>query len=93
MDNRGDGARARQAGRRSQQENPRSRGVAGQVRRPDLPGQLELTHADGRHELITNADPAAELARLLTRGSRPTPIDIRTASLDDLFRSLAVTHA
>jgi ABC-2 type transport system ATP-binding protein len=57
----------------------------------DLPGHLELSYPDGRVESVTAADPAAELARRLVAGDRPSAIDIRSATLDDLFNSLAVT--
>jgi ABC-2 type transport system ATP-binding protein len=59
----------------------------------NLPGHLELSYADGRVEQITTVDPPADLARLLAQGIRPTSVDIRNASLDDLYHSLAVTHA
>ncbi|WP_027346134.1 ATP-binding cassette domain-containing protein [Hamadaea tsunoensis] len=58
----------------------------------DLPGHLDVTHADGRTEHVTAADPAAELARLLADGVRPASVDIRPATLDDLYHSLAVTR-
>jgi ABC-2 type transport system ATP-binding protein len=54
-----------------------------------LPGHLDLTHADGRTEQITSPDPTADLARLLADGARPTSVDIRPATLDDLYYSLA----
>jgi len=56
-----------------------------------LPGHLDVTHADGRAEQITVADPTAELARLLSGGARPTSVDIRPATLDDLYHTLAVS--
>ena len=58
-----------------------------------LPGHLDLMYASGRTEHIATPDPAAELARLLERGARPTSINIRTASLDDLYHSLESNHA
>jgi len=57
-----------------------------------LPGHLDVTHADGSVEQITTADPTAVLARLLADGVRPSAVDIRPATLDDLYRSLAATH-
>ncbi|MEV6929277.1 ABC transporter ATP-binding protein [Dactylosporangium sp. NPDC051485] len=56
-----------------------------------LPGHLDVTHADGRVEQITTPDPTAALARLLADGVRPSAVDIRPATLDDLYRSLAAT--
>jgi ABC-2 type transport system ATP-binding protein len=57
----------------------------------DLPGHLELTYPDGRTESFVATDPAAELARRLADGARPSAVDIRPATLDDLYLSLAVT--
>lgn len=58
-----------------------------------LPGRLELAYPDGTAEQITTTDPPAELARLLAQGARPASIGIHSASLDDLYHSLAATHA
>jgi ABC-2 type transport system ATP-binding protein len=59
----------------------------------DLPGHLDITHADGRVEQITCSDPAAELAQRLSTGLRPSSVDIRTASLDDLYHSLSAARS
>jgi ABC-2 type transport system ATP-binding protein len=56
-----------------------------------LPGHLDVTRADGRVEQITTPDPAATLALMLADGVRPSAVDIRPATLDDLYHSLAVT--
>jgi ABC-2 type transport system ATP-binding protein len=57
----------------------------------DLPGHLDVTHPDGRVEQITTPDPTAALARLLADGVRPAAVDIKPATLDDLYHNLAVT--
>jgi ABC-2 type transport system ATP-binding protein len=56
-----------------------------------LPGHLDVTHMDGHVEQITTPEPTAALARLLAEGIRPAAVDIRSATLDDLYLSLAVT--
>ncbi|MEV6965420.1 ABC transporter ATP-binding protein [Hamadaea sp. NPDC051192] len=57
-----------------------------------LPGHLDITRPDGGVDQITTPDPTAELARLLAAGVRPSAVDIRPATLDDLYHSLAVTR-
>lgn len=58
-----------------------------------LPGHLDLSYPDGRTDHITTPDPQAELAQRLSAGARPSCVDIRPATLDDLYASLAVSHA
>jgi ABC-2 type transport system ATP-binding protein len=58
-----------------------------------LPGHLELSYPDGRSETITSTDPSAELAGRLAAGARPSAVDIRPPTLDDLYQVLAVTNA
>jgi ABC-2 type transport system ATP-binding protein len=57
----------------------------------DLPGRLELSYPDGRVESVAAVDPAAELAQRVLDGARPSSVDIRPATLDDLYQRLAVT--
>lgn len=38
-------------------------------------------------------DPQAELARRLVNGARPSSVDIRPPTLDDLYATLAVIRA
>jgi ABC-2 type transport system ATP-binding protein len=56
-----------------------------------LPSHLCMSYPDGREELVVAADPATELARRLLDGARPSAVDIRPPSLDDLYHSLAVS--
>ncbi len=58
-----------------------------------LPGHLHLSYPDGREEHVVAADPATELAHRLLAGARPSAVDIRPSTLDDLYLALAVTHA
>jgi ABC-2 type transport system ATP-binding protein len=58
-----------------------------------LPGHLDLSYPDGRTEHVVADDPRAELARRLAEGARPSSVDIRSATLDDLYERLAATHA
>jgi ABC-2 type transport system ATP-binding protein len=56
----------------------------------DLPGRLQLSYPDGRVESIAAVDPGAELARRVLAGARPSAVDVRPATLDDLYHRLAV---
>jgi ABC-2 type transport system ATP-binding protein len=58
-----------------------------------LPGHLELSYPDGRTEHVVTDDPQGELARRLVGGARPSSVDIRPATLDDLYARLAVAGA
>ncbi|MFE6038304.1 ABC transporter ATP-binding protein [Streptomyces sp. NPDC056452] len=55
-----------------------------------LPGEVRVTFADEEIKVFTT-DPTATLVELLRDARRPVEsVDIRHASLDDLYRSLAV---
>jgi ABC-2 type transport system ATP-binding protein len=55
----------------------------------DLPGRLAATFADGRELTIPTNDPGAALAKLLAEEhALPERIDVRSPSLDDLYRKL-----
>jgi ABC-2 type transport system ATP-binding protein len=58
-----------------------------------LPGHLQLSYPDGREEHAVTDDPAGELARRLLAGARPSTVDIRPPTLDDLYDSLRVDRA
>jgi ABC-type multidrug transport system ATPase subunit len=58
-----------------------------------LPGHLDQSYPDGRAEHVVTDDPRAALARRLAEGARPSSVDIRSATLDDLYDKLAVTRA
>ena len=59
-----------------------------------LPGELRLRLVDGELR-ITSTNPPADLAALLAAGCSPAAVDVRSPSLDDLYRALApeVPHA
>ncbi|MFG1710505.1 ABC transporter ATP-binding protein [Nonomuraea sp. M3C6] len=60
----------------------------------DLPGEVRVTLDDQEEIAVSTSDPAATLIDLLRRVDRPvTAVDVRNASLDDLYRSLAVHDA
>ncbi|MEU4576520.1 ABC transporter ATP-binding protein [Nonomuraea sp. ATR24] len=60
----------------------------------DLPGEVRVTLEDEEEIRISTSDPAATLIDLLHRTDRPiSSVDVRNASLDDLYRSLAVHDA
>jgi ABC-2 type transport system ATP-binding protein len=57
-----------------------------------LPGEVRVTFADEQEVSVSTEDPTGTLVDLLGRADRPvTAIDVRKPSLDDLYRSLAVT--
>jgi ABC-2 type transport system ATP-binding protein len=56
-----------------------------------LPGEVRVTFEDEEIR-TTTTDPAATLIELLNRAQRPvTGVELRNPSLDDLYRSLAVS--
>jgi ABC-2 type transport system ATP-binding protein len=56
-----------------------------------LPGEVVLKYADAPDERFSTDDPTATLVKLLDGTDRPiTGAEVRNASLDDLYRSLAV---
>ncbi|MFB4274491.1 MULTISPECIES: ABC transporter ATP-binding protein [unclassified Nonomuraea] len=60
----------------------------------DLPGEVRVTLDNEEQISVSASDPAAALIDLLHRVNRPvTSVDVRNPSLDDLYRSLAVTDA
>ncbi|MEV4173306.1 ABC transporter ATP-binding protein [Nonomuraea sp. NPDC049709] len=60
----------------------------------DLPGEVRVTLDNEEQIAVSASDPAAALIDLLHRVNRPvTSVDVRNPSLDDLYRSLAVTDA
>ncbi|WP_231619159.1 ABC transporter ATP-binding protein [Nonomuraea sp. SBT364] len=60
----------------------------------DLPGEVRVTLEDEEEIRISTSDPAATLIDLLHRTDRRiSSVDVRNASLDDLYRSLAVHDA
>jgi len=58
-----------------------------------LPSELQVTFADpGEPDLrLSTTDPGADLATLLASGRTPASVDVRSPSLDDLYRSLEAT--
>jgi len=60
----------------------------------DLPGEVRVTLENEKEIRISTSDPSATLIDLLQRTDRPiSAVDVRNASLDDLYRSLAVHDA
>jgi ABC-2 type transport system ATP-binding protein len=54
-----------------------------------LPGSVAATYPDGHERTISTSDPGAALAKLLTADEGlPERVDLRSPSLDDLYRSL-----
>ncbi|MGX6606773.1 ABC transporter ATP-binding protein [Micromonosporaceae bacterium Da 78-11] len=59
-----------------------------------LPGEVRVVYADEEDLRITTSEPTATLIDMLGRADREiTTVELRNASLDDLYRSLAVSHA
>jgi ABC-2 type transport system ATP-binding protein len=55
-----------------------------------LPGSLAASYPGGREVTIAASDPGAALAQLLADGGElPERVDLRSPSLDDLYRALA----
>jgi ABC-2 type transport system ATP-binding protein len=59
-----------------------------------LPGEVALTFDEDEEIRVSTTTPTATLIDLLSRADRPVvAVDVRNPSLDDLYRSLAVTDA
>ncbi|MEV6153277.1 ABC transporter ATP-binding protein [Nonomuraea sp. NPDC052129] len=59
-----------------------------------LPGEVQLTFDNEEEITVSTAHPANTLIDLLSRADRPiSTVDVRNPSLDDLYRSLAVSNA
>jgi ABC-2 type transport system ATP-binding protein len=59
-----------------------------------LPGEVVLVLADGEEQRVATTTPTATLIDLLGRVDRKVnAVDLRNPTLDDLYRSLAVSHA
>ena len=57
-----------------------------------LPGEVRVCFEDSDEMKISTAEPSATLIELLRRDDRPiSSVEVHNASLDDLYRSLAVT--
>jgi ABC-2 type transport system ATP-binding protein len=57
----------------------------------DLPGEVRLIFEDSQDMRVSTKEPTATLIDLLGANERPiTGVEIRNASLDDLYQSLAV---
>jgi ABC-2 type transport system ATP-binding protein len=60
----------------------------------DLPGEVRLVFADEEQLAVSTARPTETLIELLRGAEREiTSVELRNASLDDLYRSLAVSNA
>lgn len=59
-----------------------------------LPGEVRVVFADEEDIRVPTTQPTATLIDLLSHADRDiTAVELRNASLDDLYRSLAVSHA
>ncbi|MBB5873491.1 ABC-2 type transport system ATP-binding protein [Allocatelliglobosispora scoriae] len=59
-----------------------------------LPGEVRVVFADEEDVRISTTEPTATLVELLSKADRAvTAVELRNASLDDLYRSLAVSNA
>ncbi|TKK89212.1 ABC transporter ATP-binding protein [Herbidospora galbida] len=59
-----------------------------------LPGEVRLIHDNEEEVRVSTTQPAATLIDLLGRAERPiSTIEVHNPSLDDLYRSLAVSDA
>ncbi|GAA0440453.1 daunorubicin resistance protein DrrA family ABC transporter ATP-binding protein [Acrocarpospora corrugata] len=59
-----------------------------------LPGEVRLIHDNEEEVRVSTTQPAATLIDLLSRAERPiSTIEVHNPSLDDLYRSLAVSDA
>jgi ABC-2 type transport system ATP-binding protein len=59
-----------------------------------LPGEVQLRFENEEEVTVSTTQPAATLVELLSRERRTvSTVDVRNPSLDDLYRSLAVSHA
>jgi ABC-2 type transport system ATP-binding protein len=58
-----------------------------------LPGQVRVCFEDSDEVKISTTEPSATLIELLRRDDRPiSAVEVHNASLDDLYRSLAVNN-
>ena len=70
-----------------------ARGTHGQLV-DGLPGEVQITFDNNEEIKVPTAQPTATLIDLLGRAHRPiSMVDVRNPSLDDLYRSLAVSDA
>jgi ABC-2 type transport system ATP-binding protein len=59
-----------------------------------LPGEVHVIYEDEEDLRVSTTEPTATLIDLLSRADRPiTAVELRNASLDDVYRSLAVENA
>jgi ABC-2 type transport system ATP-binding protein len=59
-----------------------------------LPGEVHVVFEDEEDLRVSTTEPTATLIDLLSRTDRPiTAVELRNASLDDVYRSLAAHHA
>jgi ABC-2 type transport system ATP-binding protein len=59
----------------------------------DLPGEVRVSFEDDGEVQVSTTEPTATLIELLRGSDRPvSAVEVRNASLDDLYRSLAVTQ-
>jgi ABC-2 type transport system ATP-binding protein len=57
-----------------------------------LPGEVRVCFEDSNEVKVSTMEPSATLIELLRRDDRPiTSVEVHNASLDDLYRSLAVS--
>jgi ABC-2 type transport system ATP-binding protein len=57
-----------------------------------LPGEVRVCFEDSDEVLVSTTEPSATLIELLRRDDRPiSTVEVHNASLDDLYRSLAVS--
>lgn len=57
-----------------------------------LPGEVRVCFEDANEVKISTTEPSATLIEILRRDDRPiSSVEVHNASLDDLYRSLAVT--
>jgi ABC-2 type transport system ATP-binding protein len=58
-----------------------------------LPGEVRVSFEDDGEVRVSTTDPTATLIDLLRDAERPVAtIEVRNPSLDDLYKSLAVSH-
>lgn len=59
-----------------------------------LPGEVRIVFEDEEDLRVSTIEPTLTLIELLSSTDRPiSSVELRNASLDDVYRSLAVTHA
>ncbi|HEU5271036.1 MAG TPA: hypothetical protein VFU36_14015, partial [Jatrophihabitans sp.] len=60
----------------------------------DLPGEVRLVFDDEQDLRVSTTDPTATLIDLLNKTDRNvSSVELHNPSLDDLYRSLAVSNA